>query len=78
MAFVALRPAQLPQGVEPLDSLGVLLGAGPFFVFAALGVLVAARRPQNPIGWMFTAIGFLALFSGFAAEYALYGLYTNP
>jgi hypothetical protein len=78
MAFVALRPPELPERVEPLDALGLLLGGGPFLVFAALGVLIAASRPQNPIGWMFTASGFLVLFAGFAAEYALYALYTNP
>jgi hypothetical protein len=78
MAFVALRPPQIPRGIESLDALGLLLDSGPFLVFAALGVLIAASRPQNRIGWMFAAIGFLLLFVGFAAEYALYGLYTNP
>lgn len=50
----------------------------PFLAFAGLGVLIAARRPQNPIGWMFTAIGFQVLGADFATEYAFYALYTNP
>lgn len=50
----------------------------PFTVFAGIGVLIVVRRARNPIGWMFTTIGFLFLFGTFAAEYALYALYTNP
>ena len=76
-ALVATRPARLPNGIEPFDLAPFLLENAPFTVFAGIGVLIVIRRAQNPIGWMFTAIGFLFLFGTFAAEYALYALYTN-
>ncbi|HZJ51916.1 MAG TPA: hypothetical protein VFF07_14005 [Actinomycetota bacterium] len=80
LAYVALalsRPARLPPAVTPFEP-ERLLGDVPFLVFAGTGVLIAARRPQNPIGWMFIAVGFLFLFPVFATDYALYALHTNP
>jgi hypothetical protein len=77
MALVISRPPRLPAGIEAIEPVD-LLDAVAFLVFAGIGVLIAARRPENPIGWMFTAIGFLVLLAGFATEYALYALHTNP
>jgi signal transduction histidine kinase len=37
---------------------------------AAVGALLAARRPSNPIGWIFCALGVVAGVSAFATEYA--------
>src|SRR5919106_3037815 len=37
---------------------------------AAVGTLLAARRPSNPIGWIFCAVGVVAVVSAFATEYA--------
>jgi hypothetical protein len=76
-ALVATRPTRLPDGIEPFDLAPFLLENGPFTVFTGIGVLIVVRRAQNPIGWMFTAVGFLFLFGTFAAEYALYALYTS-
>ena len=80
LVYVALalsRPARLPPNVEPFEP-ERLLGDVPFLVFAGMGVLIAARRPQNPIGWMFIAVGFLFLFPVFATDYALHALHTDP
>jgi hypothetical protein len=77
VALVISRPSQLPAGVAPQEPLD-LLGSVAFLVFVGLGVLIAARRPENPIGWLFVAAGSLVLFTGFAWEYALYALSTNP
>jgi signal transduction histidine kinase len=41
---------------------------------AAVGALLAARRPSNPIGWIFCALGMLAGVSAFATEYARWAL----
>ena len=30
------------------------------WMLTALGALVASRRPEHPVGWLFCAIGFLA------------------
>jgi signal transduction histidine kinase len=39
--------------------------------FASVGVVVAVRRPDHPIGWLFLAMGLLAGLTGFSFEYAV-------
>jgi hypothetical protein len=46
--------------------------------FVALGLLVAYRRPGNPVGWIITGVGTLASVSDFVESYAVYTLSTNP
>ncbi len=41
---------------------------------ASVGLLIAVRRPRNPIGWMLLACGLLAALTQFGFEYALYTL----
>jgi hypothetical protein len=53
----------------------VLLAFGAFLV---VGVFVASRRPENPIGWMFCIIGLASVWEFFAHEYAFYALFTRP
>lgn len=38
------------------------------------GAVIASRRPENRIGWIFCAIGFLAALDHFSAEYAIFAL----
>ena len=46
---------------------GFSLGASvPFLLFATVGAIVAARRPDNRIGWLYLTIGLLAAFTGIA------------
>ena len=71
------RPSRLPPNVEPFEPERVLADV-PFLVFAGVGMLIGARRPQNPIGWMFIAVGFFLLLPLFATEYALRALHSNP
>jgi hypothetical protein len=60
----------------PLEFLPVLLIA--FLVFSTVGALVASRRPENPIGWIFCAVGVF-LGGGFSAKfYADYTLIVRP
>ena len=47
-------------------------------VFPSVGVLVASRRPQNPIGWIMLGTGILLALSGFSLSYGTYGLFTRP
>jgi hypothetical protein len=78
--YVALgltRPPRLPPRVTPGEP-ERLLSDIPYLVFAGVGALIAARRPRNPIGWLFIAVGFFLLLPLFATEYALYALHTNP
>jgi hypothetical protein len=48
------------------------------FVFPTAGALVASRRPENPIGWIFVGVGIPWALSGFAGEYATYTLFAEP
>jgi hypothetical protein len=49
----------------------------PFVAFATVGALVASRRPKNPIGWIFCAVGLSNLLWAFASKYAIYALLTR-
>jgi hypothetical protein len=43
------------------------------------GAVIASRRPDNRIGWIFCAIGLLVAVDHFSAEYAIYALLgTTP
>ena len=46
--------------------------------FAVVGVLVASRRPRNPIGWLFLAFAVVAAFAVSADRYASYALVEHP
>jgi hypothetical protein len=46
--------------------------------FPTVGALIAARRPRNPIGWIFCVIGLSQATSVFAGQYAVYALFTKP
>ncbi len=60
----------------PLEFLPVLLTA--FLAFSTVGALIASRRPENSIGWIFCALGIF-LAGGFSAKfYADYTLIVRP
>ena len=42
--------------------------------FPTVGALVASRRPENPIGWIFCGVGLLYGVQAFASGYADYAL----
>ena len=46
--------------------------------FVALGLLVAYRRPRNPVGWIIAGASVTALASDFIESYAVYALITDP
>ena len=39
-----------------------------------MGVLIASRRPNHPVGWLFGAVGLLSGLHLFCGEYAIYAL----
>jgi signal transduction histidine kinase len=43
-----------------------------------IGLVLASKRPQNPIGWMFLIAGFLLGLSTFAVSYGLHALVVAP
>jgi hypothetical protein len=58
-------------GLSDVASLALLLAA---LAFATVGALVAARLPENPMGWIFAVMGLLLGVGVCAWQYANYGL----
>jgi hypothetical protein len=46
--------------------------------FPTVGAVIAARRPDNSIGWIFLAAGLSAAAVLVSSEYALYAAFTEP
>jgi hypothetical protein len=46
--------------------------------FAAIGALIASHYPNNPVGWIYCAIGLLGGVAHFCAEYAIYAQLAVP
>ena len=42
--------------------------------FAIVGAVVASKRPELPIGWLYCGAGLLGLFAGIAARVAVHAL----
>lgn len=59
--------ALIPNHPSVLD---FLVFALIFVAFPAVGLVVSWKRPKNPVGWIFLAIGFGIVNSVFATEYA--------
>jgi signal transduction histidine kinase len=43
-----------------------------------IGIVLASKRPDNPIGWLFLAAGFAQSVSGFGGSYGLHALVADP
>ena len=63
---------------DPSQFLEQFSYALPFLAFVTVGALVASRRPENPIGWLFCAVGLLNVLYAFVRAYAVYTLLTQP
>jgi signal transduction histidine kinase len=59
------------DGADP-SSIAVPIGAG------ILGVLVASRRPRNPVGWLLLVIAVASSLQGVEDQYARFALLTHP
>jgi serine phosphatase RsbU (regulator of sigma subunit) len=59
---------------------GLAVAGGFVFmlVTSTVGALVAARRPANPIGWLFSTAALTWAVMAFASEYSLYALFDGP
>jgi hypothetical protein len=42
--------------------------------FSVVGALIASHRPENPIGWIFLAVGFFYGLLTAGEQYAVYAL----
>jgi hypothetical protein len=61
--------------VMPLFS--PLLAMVTVLSFSTMGAVIASRRPDNPIGWLFCAIGFVGGVRLVSTEYAAYSLVAH-
>ena len=66
--------APLPPGREPiLPQIAVVVVV--LLAYGTVGALIASRRPENAIGWIFCVVGLALAISWTASGYADYGLY---
>jgi hypothetical protein len=63
----------LARGGPPIAHLAIVAVS-----FSVVGALIASQRPENPIGWIFSAVGFFYGLLSAADQYAIYALLTNP
>ena len=71
--FVLARSAHVPSSWDVDLTTGGLLGSGLFLAFPLVGALIASRRPENPIGWLCLADGFLWMATNILDYYSIYG-----
>jgi signal transduction histidine kinase len=55
-----------------------VLSAAVNIAVPAIGIVIASKRPQNPIGWLFLAAGFTLGLSGFGLSYGVHALVVDP
>jgi hypothetical protein len=59
---------------RPSSTIGTSLASALFLIFPVVGVLIASRRPGNPIGWVLLADGLVWIISDTTGYYADYGV----
>ena len=79
LAAIAVLLALLtpPGPAKSSSNWGVFFSAS-LLVYPTVGAFLASRRPENLIGWLLCAIGFLFVIEGFALVYAGYVLSVEP
>src|SRR5215211_4452732 len=76
LAGVLLLIQQLAAGTTPYQYW--LEAVVRTLVFSAVGCFLATRRPANPIGWLFIAVGLLNALQLLSGEYATTTLALGP
>jgi hypothetical protein len=72
--YLATLPVQPPSSWGTGGISAVLYVYLPFLAFPLVGALIAARRPNNPIGWICLAVGIFWMFAIMSGSYAMYAL----
>jgi hypothetical protein len=80
---VVLAGLSIPFGARNAQSPESLVGdllppVTLTIAFASVGVLVATRRPEHPLGWLFCVVGVCQGLITFTDVYAVYALWTAP
>ncbi|HEY2596729.1 MAG TPA: sensor histidine kinase [Chloroflexota bacterium] len=72
VALAVVNRAHLPN-LDAADPSSIAVPMG-----AIIGVLVAARRPYNPVGWLILFIAVASSLQGVEDQYARFALLTHP
>jgi hypothetical protein len=70
LGFLSASARIYPAGVIVLSALLALM-------FTTVGAVVASRRPENPIGWIFCGGGLVLSVTVSATNYAEYALHAS-
>jgi len=70
-ATILILVCGLPLAHLSGESIGLYLWNPLTLLFAPIGLLVAAKRPENPIGWTILLAGVFAEIDSVATQYAL-------
>lgn len=55
-----------------------VMGTPALIAYATIGAVISARRPRNPIGWIFSGTALLVTLGAASEEYARYALIAQP
>jgi hypothetical protein len=79
MAFTIVFTVLYPLSRDTASN-AVNFGIAILFVatFQTVGALIASRRPENPIGWVFCGMGLALVIAVFTGNYAQYSLVVEP
>jgi hypothetical protein len=72
--YVLLHTGPVPSNLIAGRTVIDVLNSVPVLAFPVVGALIASRRPENPIGWICLADGFLWMFLSMIDYYGVYGL----
>jgi len=78
VSVVVGLPLAVANGTFQQDAGNQILLFLGFSAFMVVGALVVAHRPNNAIGWLFSASALLAVTGQLAGQYAIYGYATRP
>jgi len=73
------RHATLPDAASSARwNLANVMNAAVNIAVPAIGIVLASRRSENAIGWLFLAAGFTLGISAFGLSYGVHALVTDP
>ncbi|HEY8823298.1 MAG TPA: hypothetical protein VIP07_00265 [Candidatus Limnocylindria bacterium] len=70
--IIATPPERIPAGFRTEDVLSYMLLP---LSATTVGAVVAWRRPNNAVGWLLAAIGWISCWQAFVGGYAIHGLF---
>jgi hypothetical protein len=83
LTLVACSLVFVGLGWQARDTAGGVVGFAGLvafavaFAFTTVGALIASRRPENAIGWVFCVVGLVMLAEGFTESYANLALFAR-